>query len=99
MSVAPQPWLQQIEQLRAEGGINADDEAALIRQLNACRAAIEEELAKAVPEYRRRVAEDGQASADAWLASVARELGEREGAGMRRIFDQFTSPALTAGSA
>lgn len=99
MSVAPQPWLQQIEQLRSEGSINADDEAALIRQLNACQATIEEELAKVAPEYRRRVADDGQASADAWLAGVARELGEREGAGMRRIFDQFTSPALTAGSA
>ncbi|MDH5822020.1 hypothetical protein QFW77_03295 [Luteimonas sp. RD2P54] len=99
MSVAPQPWLEQIEQMRSEGLINADDEAALIRQLNDCQAAIEEALARIAPEYQRRVGEDGKESADAWLAATAREIGEREGAGMRRIFEQFTSPGLTAESA
>jgi hypothetical protein len=32
------------------------------------------------PEYERRVARDGQAQADQWLARRARELGRQDGA-------------------
>lgn len=50
-----------------------------IARRNAARASIE-------PEYRMRVARDGKASADAWLARTARALGERDrrAAGVRR---------------
>jgi hypothetical protein len=36
------------------------------------------------PEYRMRVARDGQPSADRWLSARARALGERDGAKARR---------------
>lgn len=36
------------------------------------------------PEYLRRVQADGKASADAWLAATARELGRRDGEAARQ---------------
>jgi hypothetical protein len=36
------------------------------------------------PEYLRRVQADGKASADAWLAATARELGRRDGQAARQ---------------
>lgn len=36
------------------------------------------------PEYMRRVQADGKASADAWLAAAARELGRRDGQAARQ---------------
>ena len=54
-----------------------------------CSAAIQEQVAQAEPEYRRRVQEDGQESADKWLAETARELGRRAGEETRRLTDQL----------
>ena len=36
------------------------------------------------PEYLRRMQADGKASADAWLAATARELGRRDGQAARQ---------------
>ncbi|WP_407353221.1 hypothetical protein [Luteimonas sp. R10] len=84
------PWMEQIEQLRSEGVIDADDENVLIRHVNDHQSLIERELASIAPEYERRVAADGQERADLWLQQCARELGTREGEKMRRIFDQLS---------
>ncbi|WP_149195353.1 hypothetical protein [Luteimonas suaedae] len=98
MNAAGQTWMERIEQLRAEGVINADDEAALIRHVNDHQRLIEEELFAIAPEYQRRLAGDGRQAADEWLAETARELGQREGEKMQRIFEQFscTDWTLTA---
>lgn len=89
MSTLSQPWMERIEQLRAEGAINEDDESTLIRYVNDHQALIEQELAAITPEYRRRTATQGAEAADAWLAETAQALGRREGEKLRRIFDQI----------
>ena len=58
----------------------ADDAAAVA----AYRARLQREIAEVKVEYDRRLARDGKASADAWLAEKAREMGRREGEAARR---------------
>lgn len=82
--------LEGIEQLRQNDLIDADDENELVRHVDQQRQSIEDALAKIGPEYQRRLAADGQASADRWLAQAARELGERDGASSRRMIDQLS---------
>ena len=58
----------------------ADDAAAVA----AYRARLQREIAEVKVEYDRRLARDGKASADAWLAEKGREMGRREGEAARR---------------
>ena len=44
---------------------------------------IERRRRELLPEYERRVRNDGRASADDWLRRVAHELGRRDGAEIR----------------
>jgi hypothetical protein len=79
------------DRLQQDGVIDSDDQNTLIRHLDEHRRSIEEELRLIVPEYESRVARDGQASADDWLATQARALGERDGAQSRRVVDTLTA--------
>lgn len=80
-----------LDRLQQEGMIDADEQNTLIRHVEEHRRSIEEELRLIVPEYEGRVARDGQASADEWLAAKARALGERDGAQSRQVVDSLSA--------
>lgn len=77
--------------MQQEGMIDGDDENTLIRHLDEHRQSMEDALKQIVPEYESRVAKDGQASADEWLAATARALGEADGAQSRRVVDSLSA--------
>lgn len=91
MADARREWMDKVDQLAREGVIDGDDQNALIRHLDEHRRELDAELRRLVPEYERRVATDGQASADEWLATTARVLGERDGAKTRRLLDSLSA--------
>ena len=82
-------WIDALDELVANGIIDTDDQNTLIRHYDEHRQSIDAELSRIVPEYQRRVAADGQALADDWLAETAREIGQRDGEGTRRLVDQL----------
>jgi len=84
-------WVEDVERLHQEGLIDGDDQNTLIRHVEEHRRSLQEELALIVPEYKDRIARDGQPSADEWLAARARELGERDGASTRRVVDSLST--------
>lgn len=86
-----QAWIEGLAQLRQQGAIDADDENTLIRHMDERLEAVQVELRALVPEYERRVEQDGREAADAWLGERSREMGEREGADARRMVDSLTS--------
>ena len=61
----------------AGGGV---DEVALRQEM---REVIRRHKRELLPEYERRVREDGQASADAWLRARVHALGRQEGERIR----------------
>ncbi|MGJ4729968.1 hypothetical protein [Luteimonas sp. SDU101] len=61
------------------------DQAALEQDL---RRMIDRRRAELLPEYERRVRDDGRPSADRWLRQVATELGRRDGAQVRARYGQ-----------
>lgn len=85
-------WIARIEELRQQGLIDEDAEAALVRHLSDRRAELEVSMTAMVPEYRRRVAEDGREPADEWLAAQARELGEADARATRELLDGLQLP-------
>ena len=80
-------WIGRIEELKGDGGINADDESTLIRHVSEQRESLEQALARIMPEYKQRLADDGKDSADRWLGEKARALGEEHGRESRRVVD------------
>lgn len=80
-------WIGRIESLKTDGNIGASDEAALIRHVGDQRESLQQALASVVPEYQRRLADDGKDSADRWLAETARSMGEAHGRESRRVVD------------
>lgn len=82
-------WIDALDELLANGIIDAEDQGSLIRHYDAHRQSIDEDLARIAPEYQRRVSADGQALADEWLAETAHEIGRRDGEGTRRLVDQL----------
>lgn len=78
-----------LEQLRIDGSISQDEEAALIRHYGELQQEFQEQAAQMEPEYERRCEEDGKDAADRWLAEAARELGLRHGEATRRLTDQL----------
>ena len=84
-------WVEDVERLHQEGLIDDDDQNTLIRHVEEHRRSLQEELALIVPEYKDRIARDGQPSADEWLTAKARELGERDGASTRRVVDSLST--------
>ncbi|NYZ62107.1 hypothetical protein [Luteimonas deserti] len=91
-----QAWIDGLAQLREQGAITTDDENTLIRHMDERLDAVQEALAALVPEYERRVAEEGQDAADAWIGDQARAMGEREGEDARRMVDSLTSVQMSA---
>lgn len=91
MADVQRDWMDKVDQLAREGVIDGDDQNALIRHLDEHRREFDAELRKLVPEYERRVATDGQAGADEWLAATARALGERDGMKTRRLLDSLST--------
>lgn len=81
--------LEALGRLRVEGAIDDAEEGRLVRHFDELQRSYQEELAKAEPEYRRRLAADGKDAADAWLGETARELGVRAGEATRRLTDQL----------
>ena len=84
-------WVEDVDRLHQEGLIDGDDQNTLIRHVEEHRHSLQEELALLVPEYRDRLARDGQPGADEWLAAKARELGERDGQKTRRVVDSLST--------
>lgn len=63
----------------------AIDQAALESDM---RGMIDRRRAQLLPEYERRVRDDGRSSADRWLREVATEMGRRDGAEIRARYGQ-----------
>lgn len=82
-------WIGRIEQLRHDGGLDAADEATLVRHVGEQRETLQQALARVIPQYRQRVIDDGAESADHWLAETARTLGEADGSQSRRLVDSL----------
>lgn len=80
-------YVASLAEMRSNDLIDADDENTLIRHYEDQKASLEAAFAQFLPEYQRRVREDGEASANEWLAATARELGQREGAAARKVVD------------
>lgn len=80
-------WIARAEELKEQGLIDEADEATLIRHLAERRAGLEDSMSALVPEYRRRLTDDGQPAADDWVAARARELGEADARATRELLD------------
>jgi len=76
---------------RREGLIDDDGENALIRQYDERAGDLKEALDRIAPEYQRRVRDDGEASANAWLAETAHAMGRRDGEATRRLLSAVTT--------
>ena len=76
--LAPPPVAAQASQR------GALDEQALRQDM---QRAIDRRRGELLPEYERRVREDGRASADAWLRATAERLGREDGQQVRRNHD------------
>ena len=63
----------------------AVDEVALKQEM---RRMIDRRRAELLPEYERRVRNEGRPSADRWLRQVATEMGRRDGAQIRARYGQ-----------
>ena len=86
-SIDDRDWIARVEALREQGAISGDDEATLVRHLSERRAGLEESMAALVPEYRRRLAAEGQSAADQWVAAQARGLGEADARATRELLE------------
>lgn len=84
-----QELVDALGQLRVEGAIDEPEEGRLLRHYDELQASYQQELARAEPEYNRRVAADGKDAADKWLAETATEFGRRAGEATRRLTDQL----------
>ena len=74
----------------------AIDEQALRQDM---QRAIGRRRSELLPEYQRRVREDGRASADAWLRATAERLGREDGQQVRRNHDSGKYDAASRGTA
>lgn len=90
-----QQFIDMLGELRAQSGLDAVDEASLIRLYDEMLLELEQEKAKLLPEYERRCDKDGKDAADRWLAESAEALGRRQGETLRQIMDSV--PALASG--
>ncbi|WP_300620829.1 hypothetical protein [Dokdonella sp.] len=84
-------YMASLAEMRANDLISADDENALIRHYEDQKASIEAAFLEFLPEYQRRVREDGEAKANEWLAETAREIGRREGEASRKVVDGLSA--------
>lgn len=84
-------YMASLAEMRANDLIDADDENALIRHYEDQKASLEAAFLQFLPEYQRRVREDGEASANEWLAVTAREIGKREGEAARKAVDGLSA--------
>ncbi len=85
-----QGFVETVDQLRSNNIIDAADQDTLVRHYDQHKLNLEEELARIAPEYERRAREDGEASANEWLAETARALGERDGRATRQVIDDLS---------
>ncbi len=84
-------YMASLAEMRANDLIDADDENALIRHYEEQKASVEAAFLEFLPEYQRRVREDGEVKANEWLAETARELGRREGEAARKVVDGLSA--------
>lgn len=84
-------YIASLAEMRANDLINADDENALVRHFDDQKASLEAAFAQFLPEYERRVREDGEAKANEWLAETAQEIGRRQGEDARRVVDNVST--------
>lgn len=75
--------------LRQQGILDIAEETRLLDHYDAMVRDIEDEKARLEPEYMRRLGEDGEEKANAWLNEVAGEIGRKHGAATRAITDQL----------
>lgn len=103
-AASPQPVATSREELldllgglRAQGNLDVGDEAAILREYDGLLVELRGEKTRLEAEYRERMARDGQARTDAWLAEAAAALGRRQGEQMRQLVQ--TIPGLVPASA
>lgn len=84
-----QELVEALDRVRVEGIIDEAEEGRLLRQYDELQRDYEAAVARAEPEYRRRVEEDGQQAADQWLKQTATTLGRQAGESIKRITDQL----------
>lgn len=84
-------WRQSLDQLREAQVIDDADENALIRHYNERAQNLKEELDQLTPEYLSRVEQDGEASANEWLAETAKAMGERDAAETRELISRLSA--------
>lgn len=84
-------YMASLAEMRANDLISAEDENALIRHYEEQKASIEAAFLEFLPEYQRRLREDGETSANEWLAATARELGQREGEAAGKVVNGMSA--------
>lgn len=84
---------QRIERLRADGVLDDVGEGVVSRHLEERAHSLQAELDRLAPEYSRRVREDGQDAADAWLSQTGEDMGRRDAEETRRILSTVLTDA------
>jgi len=84
-------YMASLAEMRSNDLITADDETTLIRNFDEQKASVEAAFAEFLPEYQRRVREDGEAKANEWMAEAAREMGRRQGEAARKLVGGLSS--------
>ncbi len=92
-------YMASLAEMRSNDLITADDETTLIRNYDEQKASVEAAFAQFLPEYRRRVREDGEAAANEWMAEAAREIGRQQGEAARNLVGGLTSVRSAVGGA
>ena len=70
---------------RSTDGTGGVDEVGLEQEM---RRMVDRRRAELLPEYERRVRNEGRPSADRWLRQVATEMGRRDGARIKARYGQ-----------
>lgn len=78
-------YMASLAEMRSNDLLSADDETTLIRNYEDQKASVEAAFAEFLPEYQRRVREDGEAKANEWMAEAAREIGRQQGEAARNL--------------
>ena len=81
--------VERLADLRQQGILDLAEEERILEHFDGMVRDQVEEKARLEPEFNRRVQEDGQEAAEAWLKEVAFEFGRRQGEATRAITDRL----------
>jgi hypothetical protein len=81
--------VERLADLRQQGILDIDEESRILAHFDGMMRDAADEKARLEPEFNRRVQEDGQEAAEAWLQELAFEFGRRQGEATRAITDRL----------